>query len=248
MESGTPILLCPRFMIALVVLIFSLAASNAKSDHLCPASSCGNIPNISRPFRLKTDPEKCGHSRYELSCEHNLTLVYFSSVKYLVKAINYNNNTIRVVDANVHKDNCSSLPKQYFDFYPYQDDYETRQEIRQKKHQTFFRQLTKTIIFLRCENRVNSHLYVDTAPCFNVTRMFRSKDSANYSSQYIKRQSDYYYYVVDGGLNASDLDTSCRMELKSFMAPNGTDIISKNTSYMDIHNALADGFELTWLR
>ncbi|KAM7481163.1 hypothetical protein LguiB_005746 [Lonicera macranthoides] len=64
------------------------------------------------PFRLKGDPENCGDPRYELACEDdlNLTVLYLNSHKYFVQAINYLNFTIRLVDATIQKDNCSSLP------------------------------------------------------------------------------------------------------------------------------------------
>ncbi|KAL0007385.1 hypothetical protein SO802_008887 [Lithocarpus litseifolius] len=50
-------------LIALALVHETLSAN----DHYCPPSSCGNISNISAPFRLKSDPEICGDSRYELS-------------------------------------------------------------------------------------------------------------------------------------------------------------------------------------
>ncbi|KAM3729812.1 hypothetical protein ACB098_12G038900 [Castanea mollissima] len=69
-------------------------------NHTCSASSCGNIHNISLPFRLNTDPENCGDPRYELSCENNHTvLLYLFGGKYFVQEISYNNYTIRIVDS-----------------------------------------------------------------------------------------------------------------------------------------------------
>ncbi|GMN21222.1 hypothetical protein TIFTF001_048850, partial [Ficus carica] len=221
-------------------------ASNAKIDGICSPSSCGDILNISSPFRLKSDPENCGNSRYELSCENNLTVLYLYSVKYLVKAINYNNYTIRIVDANVQKDNCSSIPNHSlneYDFMSYDDAYDTYQRIQPKTHPSFDRKLTKAIIFLKCENRMNSSLYIDTAPC-NIAGMFPNQDTGANSSL-SKRQS--YYYVVDGSLlNVSDLNNYCRIELTTLMSRNRMNG-KTNTSYVDIHNELAYGFELSWL-
>ncbi|GMN71649.1 hypothetical protein TIFTF001_054132, partial [Ficus carica] len=247
MESGRPVL-SARFMMALLVLILNIGTSNAKSGaQICSPSSCGDILNISSPFRLNTDPEHCGDSRYELSCEDNLTVLSLYSVKYLVKSINYNNYTIRIADANVRKDNCSSTP--YYSLsklnFSYEDSYRIYQRIQPKKYFTFYHELTKAIIFLKCEIRVNSSLYIDTAPCFNIAGMFHSKDSANISSK-SKRQS--YYYVVDGSLlNVSDLNNYCRVELTTLVARNGVDG-KTNTSYTDLHNELVYGFELSWLK
>ncbi|KAL8550886.1 hypothetical protein ACS0TY_000096 [Phlomoides rotata] len=74
----------------------------------CIASACGNIRNISFPFRLKNDPKHCGLPRYELSCENNATtIVYLNSYKYRVKAIDYVNGTMRVSDVSVNNNTCS---------------------------------------------------------------------------------------------------------------------------------------------
>ncbi|EYU40251.1 hypothetical protein MIMGU_mgv11b019568mg [Erythranthe guttata] len=42
-------------------------------------SSGGGIRNISYPFRLNTDPKRCGHPKYKLSCENNTTSLYLNS-------------------------------------------------------------------------------------------------------------------------------------------------------------------------
>ena len=97
-------------LIALVLVHPTCCATTAMVNHTCPASSCGNIHNISFPFRLKTDPENCGDSRYVLSCdENNRTVLYLFEGKYYVQEISYNNYTIRIVDSSMHKDNYFSF-------------------------------------------------------------------------------------------------------------------------------------------
>ncbi|KAK9912520.1 hypothetical protein M0R45_036382 [Rubus argutus] len=88
--------------------------------------------------------------------------------------------------------------------------------------------LSKAIIFISCETQlVNSPLCVDTAPCI---------DTASGHS-----------FVNIGSLNASDLRDSCRIEL---MVLTSLWIGTKdmNSSYIDIHNALLYGFEVSWLQ
>ncbi|KAI5342584.1 hypothetical protein L3X38_010459 [Prunus dulcis] len=97
------------------------------------------------------------HHRYELSCENNVTMLYLYSGKYYVQAINYNNCTIRVVDANLRKGNCSSIPRNSFTGYNYSD------------HNPY-----------SFQNPVNSPLYVETAPC---TDAISSPSSARPHSQ-----------------------------------------------------------------
>ncbi|KAK9999824.1 hypothetical protein SO802_019427 [Lithocarpus litseifolius] len=87
-------------LVAVVLVQETCSATPEVNDHHCPPSSCGNIHNISYPFRLKSDPEICGDSRYELSCENNRTTVlYLFARKYHVQEIYYNNYTIWVVDS-----------------------------------------------------------------------------------------------------------------------------------------------------
>ncbi|KAK8473157.1 hypothetical protein PHAVU_001G069001 [Phaseolus vulgaris] len=57
-----------RGLIVLLFLLFQIHGEDA-----CPPSSCGKISNISYPFRLKGDPQGCGLTMYELSCENNIT-------------------------------------------------------------------------------------------------------------------------------------------------------------------------------
>ncbi|RVW18977.1 Rust resistance kinase Lr10 [Vitis vinifera] len=69
-------------------------------------SSCGDMRNISYPFRLQDDPRSCGYPEYELICENNRTMINLHGGTYLVTQINYQNYTIRVVDPRRKKDNC----------------------------------------------------------------------------------------------------------------------------------------------
>ncbi|KAL5570553.1 hypothetical protein UlMin_027128 [Ulmus minor] len=111
----------------LLLLVIIIQSSEAKANPECSPSSCGNIKNISYPFRLTSDPKNCGDFRYNLSCENNSTVLYFNLQKFNVQAINYNNYTIRVSDPNIFKNNCSSIPqnlmtRSFYSFY-YKDGY-----------------------------------------------------------------------------------------------------------------------------
>lgn len=73
-------------------------------------TSCGEIANISYLFRLKGDEEVYGDLNYELACVNNRTVLDLYSSQYHVSSIDYTNYTIRVVDVELQKGNCSSLP------------------------------------------------------------------------------------------------------------------------------------------
>lgn len=218
---------------------FLLFIGATKANNNCSPSSCGNILNITSPFRLKSDPKMCGDSRYQLSCENNFTVFYFDSTKFLVQAINYDNPTIRIVDSNVQKDNCSSVPNHAV------DDYSFRYGLGSLSNKVFevTDTLVNTVVFLTCENPVNSSLYIEASPCVNED-VFASNSHDEWSESE-RHNSSYYYYVVKGGLHVSDLKSSCRIERTTLISSNA--MKGRNTSYMDIQNELAFGFELQWL-
>ncbi|EYU21058.1 hypothetical protein MIMGU_mgv1a024732mg, partial [Erythranthe guttata] len=120
----------------------------------CVPSSCGEIRNISFPFRLNTDPKHCGHSKYELSCENNTTSLYLNSQKYLVQVINYHNYTIRLTDASIQLNDSCSFPNHSLsgsDFGDFGYTYSI------KRYDRYFsrRRITWPITFISCPYPVN---------------------------------------------------------------------------------------------
>ncbi|GMN51710.1 hypothetical protein TIFTF001_020858 [Ficus carica] len=217
--------------IALVVLISSIIIFHGASPSSCAkayrylrncSSSCGNIHNITFPFRLTTDPISCGISSYELSCKNNRTLTGYNFVSedYYVEAINYNNYTIRLVPSNVQKDNCSSLPTKPWSFYNFWE-FKIPFCIHAEK-------ISELVLFLRCKKPVVSPLYIDTAPCI----------SQNHS-----------YVVFADGFKFSDLNESCQIYNAGVMSsPRKGENRKTISSYIDIHNELLFGFELSWVQ
>ncbi|XP_060670767.1 uncharacterized protein LOC107419536 isoform X7 [Ziziphus jujuba] len=141
-------------------MVFHLQTSYAeqRDDHLCPASSCGNIPNVSYPFRLPTDPPNCWKKRYELSCENNncSTVLNLYSGKYHVRAIDYDNYTIRLADVNIDKANCFTVPLyslaayNFIDESPYSGSFFLNDNGKTLDNIS----LSEVIIFIKCENPV----------------------------------------------------------------------------------------------
>ncbi|XP_059446887.1 rust resistance kinase Lr10-like [Corylus avellana] len=105
-------MLFPAGLRVLILVGLVHQTCSAKDGHHCPPSSCGNICNISYPFRFESDPENCGNRRYNLSCENNRTVLSLYAGKYYVQEIDYSNYTIRVVDSGIlsHK-NDSLIPR-----------------------------------------------------------------------------------------------------------------------------------------
>ncbi|KAG8644309.1 hypothetical protein MANES_11G116800v8 [Manihot esculenta] len=193
----------------------------------CAPSSCGNILKISYPFRLQTDPKRCGDHRYSLSCEKNTTVLHlFPGKFYYVQAINYNNYTIRLVDPGVVKGDCSSMPRfpltsaSFFtDGFPY-----TLVKYGSTYTSTRF---SREIVFMNCVQPVNSTYYVDATSCIN--------NGAKHS--YVKIE-------MFGGLTAGDWMDTCTIVTAALLPAERN---YKNMSYVEIHRELAYGFEISWL-
>ncbi|KAL5828133.1 hypothetical protein ACOSQ4_019930 [Xanthoceras sorbifolium] len=66
-------------LFSLLILLFVTEIQARKLQQVVCSSSCGDIKNISYPFRLKSDPVGCGDPDYELSCESNKTILEFHS-------------------------------------------------------------------------------------------------------------------------------------------------------------------------
>ncbi|KAF3433870.1 hypothetical protein FNV43_RR24973 [Rhamnella rubrinervis] len=253
METGRTLSSSSRFIIAFLacIVIFYQTSCYADHTHPCPPSSCGNIRNISYPFRLQTDPDHCGDLRYSLSCENNntRTVLYLYSGKYYVQAINYINQTIRLVDSNVVKGDCSSIPLyslSNYNFTHWYPGYSSTVYITVKRQWSgvpyyYYKKhsLSEAITFLSCENPVKSPLHIPTTPCINTT---------TYSSSSSWSESkERYSYVHVGNTNVSDLKDFCRIEMMFMTSSRPQGIIeNSNISYVDIHNQLAYGFELLW--
>ncbi|XP_050385662.1 rust resistance kinase Lr10-like [Argentina anserina] len=165
-----------------VSIIASLFVGLSHEDD-CVPSSCGDIPNISPPFRLQDDPEHCGVPGLTLKCDKNITTLPLLSHEYLVKEINYTRSTIRVVDPGLEKSNCSSLPRfplSQYDFYHLANwwlSYESN----------------SVVTLLKCANPVNDPRYANTAPC-------------------IKSEFYGYYYAIQSSMTVGDLENGCSID------------------------------------
>ncbi|KAM7481345.1 hypothetical protein LguiB_005928 [Lonicera macranthoides] len=181
---------------AMVVLVQFSQTSNGEKNGYCEPSSCDNIHNISYPFQLKGDPENCSDPRYELACEDdlNLTVLYLNSHKYFVQAINYWNLTIRLVDATIQKDNCSSVPR----YSLITSDFKAGNAYHPYNLGVGDFEISKPIYSIKCPYQVNSPLYVDAAPCINGT----SSNSTTTS----------FSYLTFGNMRASNLRDFCSIE------------------------------------
>jgi hypothetical protein len=216
-------------LIVVVVLLHqtcNTTTAEDNHDHHC-SSSCGSIRNISYPFRLTSDPKNCGDQRYNLSCENNQTLVlHLYDGRYYVRQINYNNNTIRVVDPGIGlnaDEYYSFIPRYSLDRANFSsgDPYQTSD--------------TLGTIFVECEKPVNSRNHLNISACI--------EDGVYPNSKRYKYALFGYYRAP-----AVELGDLCQVEqisLTSWSYRYYNDDL-RNIFCTDFHNELLRGFELSW--
>ncbi|XP_041021329.1 LEAF RUST 10 DISEASE-RESISTANCE LOCUS RECEPTOR-LIKE PROTEIN KINASE-like 1.2 [Juglans microcarpa x Juglans regia] len=223
-----------RITTVLVLILVPQASSLKNNHHYCPPSSCGNIPNISYPFRLKGDPPNCGDQRYELSCDDNnhTLLSLHDGSKYYVSQINYNNYTIRIVDSGIQEDNYSFIPRYFLNLdslgLPNWDS------------------LSEVVAIANCEKPVTSaspfHLETTSTNCSNINKGYGSSSN----SSFFQESERYIYLIVGYGVNVMDVEESCKIEQMS-LAPWPVQMYDDpDISCTDIRNVFSYGFELSW--
>ncbi|KAG2694082.1 hypothetical protein I3760_08G124600 [Carya illinoinensis] len=223
----------------LVLNLVPSASSIKNNHHYCPPSSCGNIPNISYPFRLKSDPPNCGDQRCELSCdENNRTLLSLLGSEYYVRQINYNNYTIRIVDSNIQEDNYSFIPRYFLNDGNLSTwlDWDI----------SYFTEVL--VVIVNCDKPMTStsSYYWETISrnCSNISKGFGSSSNSSLS-QYSKL---YIYHIIGRGVNVTDVEESCTIEQMSLASWLGQISTDPNISTCtDLRNLFSYGFVLSWL-
>ncbi|XWS50377.1 hypothetical protein CRYUN_Cryun12cG0082800 [Craigia yunnanensis] len=142
----------PQFGLLVLALTFSLLpdACTARGMHKhCRPSLCGNI-NISYPFRLKGQPRRCGDRRFELECEQNRTTFPMKFGNFYVLDISYVNQTLRLLDASLDKENCSIPRSSIPSYYDYDES---------------ILSYGNGMYLVNCTMKMTSSVYVDASRC-----------------------------------------------------------------------------------
>ncbi|KAF8020089.1 hypothetical protein BT93_G0709 [Corymbia citriodora subsp. variegata] len=228
------------FLLTMHILLLGISCG-AKKNHLCTPSSCGEIHNISYPFRLTSDPKSCGHPKYELVCENNRTVLYMYAGRYYVKSIHYQHylneedfdGLMTVVDNGLQKGNCSSLPRYSLALSNFSNPYHPA---------NYIRYLARMVAFVKCSQSVASIQYFDTKPCVEGAQ---SADTPPNVSQ----MKMYSYALLWDHLRVQDIKDSCTITMMSFALGygrrwEGDQYNRVSSTYMDLHNMMAEGFTL----
>ncbi|XP_016445100.1 rust resistance kinase Lr10-like isoform X2 [Nicotiana tabacum] len=218
-----------RLWIATLIVIICTTIVKAQNVTHC-TSSCGDIHNISFPFRLKADPHNCGDSRFELDCQNNRTVISLSTFIssdagiYNVLEINYDNFIIRAIDPGVEHQisrNCTTSPNNFRMFAPTASAFDSISSNR-------------PILYVNCLATVKSSSYVETTFCGSQNKTTTTS-------------SESHSYLTTGqDMTISDLAENCSVEMVAWTSARGLSV--DNNSLSSIHAALTDGFELSWKR
>jgi hypothetical protein len=164
----------PRYARVVIVFLYLFLLPHKTYPQPVCSSSCGKMSNITKPFRLKHDPDHCGNSTYELDCVNNITVLKLYDGYYFVQSINYNNYTIRLVDPNIQPTNCSSLPH----FFLYSNNF-TQKEANSYEDSLYrsnsTSELSMPVIYMECtsppSNAVDKY-YTNTASCMGQHNIY----------------------------------------------------------------------------
>ncbi|KAF2948096.1 rust resistance kinase Lr10 [Oryza sativa Japonica Group] len=113
-------------LVSSLLAVVAADVVGAGPNQQCFPSSCGDLGNISYPFRLASDSRPCvGTLRpwYNLSCSSGRATIQINTRTYYVTSINYTGEIFSVVDATLQDDdtNGTSCPLPRSDHLPYID-------------------------------------------------------------------------------------------------------------------------------
>ncbi|KAF7808826.1 rust resistance kinase Lr10-like [Senna tora] len=168
----------------------SLALEDEAHPYYCTAQ-CGDLHNISYPFRLRGQPSTCGDPDYTLSCENRRAVLELGAGKYFVKSIDYEKQVIRVVDVDLADGVSCSLPSASLDSW-------LNGDIRYRN--TVYSHID--VGFVNCSKPISDSTFV-RVPCMSGNR---SIVYAVYTSAYVYEHQDSCSFPISTTLLNSDVD------------------------------------------
>ncbi|CAO2208440.1 unnamed protein product [Urochloa humidicola] len=206
---------------ALIILIsvISVHAADAGAQGQCPHFSCGNLHNISYPFRRPGDPTECGVPAYQLIYSSSKATIRINTGTYFVTNINYPDRSFWVVDANLDMHSSCPLPRWDQLPYSYGESYLESDFHYDLVTYSFW------ACFVNCSQAVTDMSTYKPVPCLTTNTSF--------------------VYVSIADCRVQSLDPSCGYLA---MIPFGSWRISypelKNGSYTDIIKLVKEGFSV----
>lgn len=82
------------FFATVFLFVTFITSCIAQTTSQCVPSSCGDSGELKFPFRLRSDPQHCGKTGYELDCQNNVTIT--SCINSTRQKINYTNFSAKI--------------------------------------------------------------------------------------------------------------------------------------------------------
>lgn len=201
---------------SVLIFLFFIQIQAQNDKQASCSSSCGEIRNISYPFRLKGDPSSCGDHDYELSCVNNKTILDVFPGRFYVKNISYDDQIVRLVDTNFANGSCS-LPSGSIENA---DGY-----IRDSRYRGFVSNLQSRFRFWKCSKNIIRPDNYTSVPCLTTN-------------------GTYFYTTYDGDYLFQNNETSC--SLVSVAPVNPPKGVTKFASHEAVMELLEAGFDVGW--
>lgn len=204
----------------LVAHVGGIRSYRNSSWYVCPTFSCGELRDISSPFRRQGDPDGCGDPSYELNCSGTKATIRINTGTYYVVDINYTGSgSFVVVDASL--DTQSSCPLPRWDQVPYVGGLQTPLDAEIELSPA---PGVAWANFVNCSQAVrNNHKYMPV-------------DCLSTSDSYV------YVYAQRDPFSVQDLEASCGYLALGPFGGVGGQMAHVNVSFADIAKFMKDGF------
>ncbi|XP_042501006.1 LEAF RUST 10 DISEASE-RESISTANCE LOCUS RECEPTOR-LIKE PROTEIN KINASE-like 1.2 isoform X2 [Macadamia integrifolia] len=213
----------------LLILLINVVIQEAKvldpQYEACKPYSCGEAPNISYPFWIPLlEKPYCGHIGFEISCDGRKPGIMISDdsqTYHHISDIFYANKSLRVINAEVLKDDCD-VPLHNLTL----DDGTTHLSVAHSSLNLFF--------FYNCTTSIFSN--------YSIPVTCSSKETGNNSFAVFEHHLDFLYMTYSPYF----LHQTCQSTVKTPVDMNGTsigDYLSRGKSYSEL---LRGGFLLKW--
>lgn len=192
------------------------------SRYVCPIFSCGELRDVSYPFRRPEDPDGCGVASYELSCSDTKAAIQINTGTYYVVDINYTGSSFVVVDASLDMQSSCPLPR--WDQVPYPNG--LQQQFPPYSVELSLAPGVAWANFVNCSQAVrNNHTYIPVpVDCLSTSNSF------------------VYVLTAEFPFSVGDLDASCGYLALIPFGGVGGQMALVNDSFADVVRFMRDGF------
>lgn len=211
---------------AILVSISAIAVqlADAMGQGQCPPFSCGDLHNISYPFRRPGDPPECGVQAYQLVCNSSKARIHINTGTYFVTNINHMDRSFWVVDVNLDMRSSCHLPR--WDQLPY-NQLGSVSGSCPHSHSYLATAADYWACFVNCSQAVTNISSYKPVPCLTV--------------------NDSFVYVLVSDCPVNSLKPSCGYLAKiPFDDPRSSDLLPEDATYASIIESVTKGFRVNF--